>query len=160
MSGDKAKSGMTLERRRRVVESTATFGLILICVALIVPFFNPTDFALLSAFKWVYSAGALVFVVARVVNVSDPDESMRLKRLRRLEFWAGIAFVMAASFWFYEESHLAALGPWVGVLAVLRNTIMFSLVGAVIQIIASWLIVSQSRKQAADKAAGKKAGKR
>lgn len=147
---------MPLERRRRVVESTATFGLILICVALIVPFFNPSDFSVLRAFKWLYAAGALIFVVARVVNVSDPSDSMRLKRLRRLEFWAGIAFVMAASFWFYEEAHLAALGPWVGVLAILRNTIMFSLVGAVIQIIASWLIVSQSRKEEKEKISDKK----
>ena len=147
MAGKQIFPVSTPEGRRRLVESTATFGLILICVALLVPFFNPTDFHLVRIFKWVYAAGALIFVIARVVNVADPSDSVRMKRLRRLEFWAGVAFVMAAAFWFYEESHLASLGQYVGVLAILRDTIMFSLVGAVIQIIASWLIVSQARKE-------------
>ncbi|MDE6008252.1 MAG: hypothetical protein K2G90_03490 [Muribaculaceae bacterium] len=147
MSGNNFFNPASLARRRRMAESTATFGLLLICVALIVPFFNPENYAFLTGFKWVYSAGALIFLVARLINVSDPDESTRLRRLRRLEFWAGIAFVIAAGFWFYEENRLGALSQYVGVLAVLRNTIMFSLVGAVIQIIASWLIVGQGRKE-------------
>ncbi|MDE6576549.1 MAG: hypothetical protein K2J82_10950 [Muribaculaceae bacterium] len=147
MAGKNLFNPASISDRRRYVESTATFGLILICVALIVPFFNPTDFALLVSFKWVYAAGAIIFLIARVVNVSDPSDSIRLRRLRRLEFWAGIAFAMAAGFWFYQESHLASLGQYVGVLAILRNTIMFSLVGALIQIIASWMIVAQSRKE-------------
>lgn len=133
-----------LEKRRKQVEATATFGLLLICAALVAPFFNPSDLASLGIYKWIYSAGALIYTVARVVNVADPADSMRLRRLRRMEFWAGMAFVMAAAFWFYTEVHL---GPNAGVLAVLRNTILFTLVGAVIQIISSWLIASQARKE-------------
>ena len=147
MSGKTIFDPSSLPKRRRMAEHTATFGLLLVCVALIVPFFNPANMALVSIFKWVYGAGALIFTIARVVAVNDPADSTRLRRLRRLEFWSGIAFVIGAFFWFYEESHLASLGPYVGVLAILRNTIMFSLVGAVIQLIASWLIVSQSRKE-------------
>lgn len=136
--------GMTLEKRRKMVESTATFGLLLVCVALVSPFAGLGNMNILSVFKWIYAAGALIYVVARVVNVNDPGDSMRLRRLRRLEFWAGVAFMLAAAFWFYEEQHL---GPYAGPLAVMRNTILFTLVGAAIQVIASWMIVSRTKKE-------------
>lgn len=136
--------GMTLEKRRKMVESTATFGLLLVCIALVAPFAGFGNMEILSAFKWVYSAGALIYTVARMVNVNDPADSMRLRRLRRLEFWAGMAFIMATAFWFYEEKHL---GAYSGPLAVMRNTIMFTLAGAAIQVIASWMIVSCTKKE-------------
>ena len=135
-------SGNRVKLRKRV-EATATFGLLLICVALIAPFTNPADLMFLQKFKWVYCAGALIYIVARVVNVNDPADSTRLRRLRRMEFWAGAAFIIGGAFWFYQETHL---GAYAGVLAVMRDTIMFTLAGALIQVIASWLIVSQSKK--------------
>lgn len=136
-----------IERRRKLAESTATFGLLLICVALVVPFASPTDLAFVGIFKWVYSAGALIFTIARIVGVNDPSDSRRLRRLRRLEFWAGVAFIFGAAFWFYKDSHLSSLGQYVGVLAILRDTIMLTLAGALIQIIASWMIVSVAKKE-------------
>lgn len=98
----------------------------------------------LKIFKWVFSAGALIYTVARVVNVNDPSDSSRMRRLRRMEFWAGATFIVGAACWFYNEGHL---GPYAGVLAVLRDTIMFTLAGALIQIIASWMIVSRAKKE-------------
>lgn len=133
-----------IEKRRKLIESTATFGLILICVALIAPFAGTSDLEMLKTFKWIYCAGALIYVVARVVNAMDPSDSLRMRRLRRLEFWAGVAFIAGGAFWFYQEGHL---GEYAGVLAVMRDTIMFTLAGALIQIIASWLIVSQAKKE-------------
>ena len=135
---------MTLEKRRKMVESTATFGLLLVCIALVSPFVGFGNMKILSIFKWLYSAGALIYTVARGVAVNDPSDSMRLRRLRRLEFWAGVAFIMAAAFWFYEERHL---GPYARPLAVMRNTIMFTLAGAAIQVIASWMIVAHTKKE-------------
>ena len=67
-----------LEKRRKAMEGTATFGLLLICVALVAPFVSPGDFSILRAFKWVYSAGALVYVIARVVGARDPRDSARV----------------------------------------------------------------------------------
>lgn len=133
-----------IEKRRKLIESAATFGLILICVALVAPFVSPSDLEILKSFKWIYCVGALIYVVARVVNSTDPSGSMRMRRLRRLEFWAGVAFIVGGAFWFYQEGHL---GEYAGVLAVMRDTIMFTLAGALIQIIASWLIVSQAKKE-------------
>ena len=147
-----ALSGEALEKRRKQVEGTATFGLILICVALVAPFTNPDNFGLLSIFRWIYGAGALIYLIARVVDVTDPGESLRLRRLRRMEFWAGVSFGIATFFWFYSQYHIQeVLGANAGILVVMRNTIMFTLVGAVIQIIASWLIYSQTKKDLANK---------
>lgn len=61
-----------------------------------------------------------------------------------MEFWAGVAFMVGAAFWFYQEGHL---GKYAGILAVMRDTIMFTLAGALIQIISSWMIMSQSKKE-------------
>lgn len=141
VSGDNRKSNLA--------EGMATFGLLLICVSLVIPFFSPSDFTLVKILKWVYSAGALIYVVARIIGARAPGESVRMRRLLRMEFWGGVAFMVGAAFWFYTESHL---GPYAGMLALLRQTILFTLVGAAIQVIASWLIVSCQRKE---KGAGK-----
>ena len=93
--------------------------------------------------------------MARIVGVRDPRDTLRVRRLRRMEFWGGVAFGMGAFFWFYQEAHL---GPFAGMLALMRNTIMFTLVGALIQVIASWMIAS--RKLAESKEQGGKNKKR
>lgn len=141
-------TGAALEKRRKQVEASATFGLILICVALVAPFTAVGTGEYLKVFRWIYGSGALIYLVARVVDISDPQESTRLRRLRRMEFWAGIAFGLATAFWFIGQHRL---GDMAGPLAILQNTITFTLVGALIQIIASWLIYSQTKKDLRDK---------
>lgn len=130
-----------LARRRKIVEAVATFGLILVAVGLAAPFVDMTDTAYLSMFKWVYAPGALLFTVARVCDRPDPSEDMRVRRLRRMEFWAGVAFCIGAFFWFYNDDRYSRfLLSGVGALTYLRETILFSLVGAFLQLIASWMI--------------------
>lgn len=133
-----------LEKRRKQVEGTATFGLILIAVALVSPLTTPSSTEYLSVFRWIYGAGALIYLISRIVGVSDPEGSLRLRRLRRMQCWAGVAFGIATAFWFIGQHRL---GDSAGAGAVLWNTIMFTLVGAVIQIISTWLIYSQSKKE-------------
>jgi hypothetical protein len=135
------------EKTRRMAENVAMVGLLLLAIALMAPLFNLLDPTKLYLFKWIYAAGALIYVTARSVNVNDPGDTFRLKRLRRLEFWAGVAFVIGGACWFYNTSRL---GEYAGVLAILRPTILMSLVGAMIQIIASWLIASQVKKDKID----------
>ena len=144
MSAKNRLTGAALEKRRKQVEGTATFGLILICIALVSPFTNPANLYLLSIFRWIFGAGALIYLIARTVDITDPQESLRLRRLRRMEFWAGVSFGIATAFWFYNQHHL---GEYMGMLTILRTTILFTLVGAVIQIIASWLIYTQAKKE-------------
>lgn len=144
MSEKTQLSGDALARRRRRAESSATFGLILICVAMLAPFASPASTWIMEAARWIYAAGTLIFLIARAVNVNAPGDSSRLRRLRRMEFWAGVAFLAGAAFWFYQMVHL---GPWAGVLAVMRDTVMFTLAGAIIQIVASWMIVARQKKE-------------
>lgn len=141
-------TGAELEKRRKQVEATATFGLILICVALVAPFTSPTSMEYLNVFRWIYGAGTVIYLVARIVDINDPKDSPRLRRLRRMEFWAGVSFGLATAFWFIGQHRL---GQYAGALAVLQNTIMFTLVGALIQIVASWLIYSQTKKELKDR---------
>ena len=133
-----------IEKRRRLFENTATFGLLLVAVALVVPFanFGSTDF--LRPFKWVFGSGAIIYLISRIVNVSDPDESLRIRRLRRIQFWAGVALGVATFFWFYNEDKL---GPYAGPGAILRDTVLFSLVAALLQLISSWMITWRQRKE-------------
>lgn len=143
-----------MARRRKKMEAMATFGLILVAVALLAPFASYLNGNLrlqssgtgpLAVYKWIYAAGALIFTAARLVNVSDPKESLRIRRIRRLEFWAGMAFCIGAFFWFYNERKLTMM--YVAPMAILRDTVVFSLAGAMIQIIASWMLVWRQNKE-------------
>lgn len=143
-------TGAALEKRRKQVEGIATFGLILICVALVAPFTDPLNNDYLKVFRWIYGSGAIIYIIARVVDISDPKDSQRLKRLRRMELWAGVSFGLATAFWFIGQ-HRFHDDKFIGSLAILQNTIMFTLVGALIQIVASWLIYSQTKKELRDR---------
>ena len=133
-----------IEKRRRRMENLSLIGLILLCVGLVVPFANIGSDILQTIFKYVYAAGALIYTGARMVNVNGPNDSLRLRRLRRLELWAGIAFIVGGFFWFYNSARYPNIGFS---LAVMRDTIMFTLVGALIQVIASWMIAYRMKKE-------------
>lgn len=130
--------------KRRICENVATVGLLMVCVAMLGPFLLGAQPMVMKVFCWIYAAGALVYTVARMIDVSDPRESVRLRRMRRMEFWAGIAFCIASGFWFYTTQRL---GDQAGVLALMRNTVLFTIVGAALQTIASWMIVSRMKKE-------------
>lgn len=144
MANDTNETKFQKQKRNRAAERSATFGLLLVCVALVAPFAVGKSMETLSVYKWIYSAGALVFLMARLVGAADSSLSKRLRRIKRMEFWAGAAFAAGAFMWFHAESRL---GPFAGPLAVLHNTIMFTLAGAVIQIVAVQLAWSVSRKE-------------
>jgi hypothetical protein len=148
MSHKNNPSGTTNDAKREKLhkfsEIGANIGMLLLCAGLMIPLFNLTNIAVLSIFKWIYTAGALIFFISRGVGASDQSGTTRLRRLRRLEFWAGVAFVLAASLWFYKEQRLPENA---GALYVVKDTILFSMVGAVVQIIASWLTYFATKKK-------------
>ena len=135
----------SLEKRRRYVEVAASVGLLLVLVAMMAPFLGGLLGNSMVWAKWVYAGGALVYTVARVVNVNAPGDSLRLRRLRRLEFWAGMCFVIGAAFWFYKLQYYS--GFFAGPLAVMRQTVAFTMAGAVLQIVASWMIAARMKKE-------------
>ncbi|MBD5207794.1 MAG: hypothetical protein HDS79_05950 [Bacteroidales bacterium] len=133
-----------LTRRRRVAESLSTLGLFFLALSLVVPFAQIGNGAFQGAFKWVFAAAALLYTGARLIPVNAPDDSLRLKRMRRLEVWAGILFCVASFFWFYKSARLGEFGFS---LALIHDTILFTLAGAIIQIIASWMIAYRMKKE-------------
>lgn len=136
----------TLEQRRKYVEMAASAGLLLVLAAMIVPFFPGLPVCVSEAAKWVYAIGALAYTVARVVNVNAPDDPLRVRRMRRLEFWAGMCFIVGSAFWFYKLKYYDGL--LVGPLAVMQQTVAFTMAGAVIQIVAGVMISRRSGKSA------------
>lgn len=147
------EKNINMESRRKKVEGCATFGLLLVCAGLIAPFASTDNATLISVFKWIYTTGALIYTIARVVNVNDPGDSMRLRRLRRMEMWAGICFCVGAGFWFYNSARFAGI---LFSLPVMNNTIVFTLAGAMIQVVASWMIAARMKKERSGEANDKK----
>lgn len=142
---DTRTSKRDVEKIRKYVEATATFGLLLVLAAMVTPFAQGMAASSLAWARWIYAAGALIYTVARVVNVNDPQDSLRLRRLRRLEFWAGMCFIVGAAFWFYRMKYFESMSA--GTLAVMQQTVAFTMAGAAIQIIASWMIASRMKKE-------------
>lgn len=134
-----------LEKRRKYVEAGAALGLLLVLAAMMAPFLESLTGHSMMWSRWVYAAGALVYTGARVVDVNAPGDSHRLRRLRRLEFWAGVCFIVGGAFWFYKLQYYS--GFYAGPLAVLRQTVAFTMAGAVIQIVASWMIAFRMKKE-------------
>lgn len=140
-----SKSPASLERRMKYMEAFAVVGLLLVLAAMAAPFVAAFSGSSLHWARWIYAAGALVYTVARVVDVNAPGDSLRLRRLRRLEFWAGMCFIIGAAFWFYKMQYYSGLiaGP----IAVMRQTVAFTMAGAVLQIVASWMISYRMKKE-------------
>lgn len=138
-------SPASLRRRTRIVETIASVGMILLLAGMFLPLLDRMETTHLSLFKWVFTTGAAMFWGARCVSISRPGESLRLRRMRRMEFWAGACFGVAAFFWFYNESKMG--GPAIGPLAILKDTILFALAGAVLQLVAAWMIYFRQKKE-------------
>lgn len=100
----------------------SSLGLLLIAVAVVIPIasggFPETPF-----YKWLYSAGALVCLIAMIFTPSVPKSApMRTRRWARIEAWSSIFFCVATFFLWYPGS-----AP--------RDWLAFTLAGAVIRII-------------------------
>ena len=139
------KTPAQIEALRRKVETTATFGLLMVAVGLALPFIDVFSELWSEIGRWVYVLGAVIYVIARMVKITDPADTMRIRRLLRLEFWAGVAFLIGAGLWFYKAIKFADVTHGAG-LVIMKDTVLFTLVGAAIQLIASWMIYFQRKK--------------
>ena len=137
-----------LERRRKMVEICSTFGLILVAVGMLVPFAAIDNSSLIMAMKVVYAIGAVVYTVARMINVNSPTDSTKLKRMRRMEMWGGFCFILGGFFWFYNSARYPLIPFSV---AVMRDTVAFTMAGAIIQVVASWMITARMKKEMSNK---------
>lgn len=113
----------------------AILGMLLIAAGTLIPILS-ARYAIYRdippTFKYIYAAGALMILIARLFNTYK-GKIVRLKRLRRIETWSGVFFCAAAFFLFYEPD-------------TTRNWIAFTLAGAAIQLYASFMIPRTIRK--------------
>lgn len=100
-----------------------TLGLLLIVAGTFMPIFN---FLQGTAYRYVYAAGAVTLLIARLFTPYT-GRVMRVKRLSRIEAWSAIFFCVAAFFMFYEPR-------------AARDWLAFTLAGGVIQIYTSIMI--------------------
>lgn len=137
------------ESRRRLLATTeilANIGLVFVAVGLVSPIVGFENPVWIEVFKWVFTVGAAFYTGARLAGSFAKEENFRIRRLRRLEVWAGFAFCVAAFFWFYNTRHVDfETMPYMS-FKMFQETILFTLVGALIQIVASWMLSSAIRK--------------
>lgn len=144
---DVAQENYKLARRRKLVETLAAIGMIVIAASMLVTLLNLTNETMVSVCKYFFTAGSLIFTAARSVNISPKGESLRLRRMRRMEFWSGVSFLAAAFFWFYNSTQTVSVNNLAVTVSMLRETIVFTIAGAAIQVIASWLIYYREKKE-------------
>ena len=132
MSNKKKSAAKVPESPRKldlVMNLVANIGLITIVVGAAMPLFHaPIDTA-----QFVYAAGACLTLVGRIF-VPYRGDNTRIRRLFSMQIFAALAFVTAAFFMFYNDSQ-----P--------NDWIAFTIVGAVLQIYASFMIEHLQRKE-------------
>lgn len=108
------------------------FGLLLILLATVAPFFLRDYEWALTSYRYVFAAGAAILLIARLMQRRTASD-LRLSRLYRLEVWVAVIFCVAAFFLFYPGAEL-------------RDWIAFTLAGATLQAYTSIAIPARESK--------------
>ena len=77
----------------------AAAGLLLVFIATAMPLLKLDG----TAFRYIYAAGALCVLIGRACNPC-PVPDLRIRRLYRIEVWAGVIFCVGAFFLFYPRA--------------------------------------------------------
>ena len=100
MNHRKAQSASTLTMAAWI----ANIGLLLVLAGTAIPLFSHTMFL---TTRWIFSAGAILAFAGklwgRIAAPADASEPVRLTRMRRLEVWSALMFVVAAVFMFLRN---------------------------------------------------------
>lgn len=108
-----------------------TVGMLLLAVGIVIPIITFDIQA--DTFRYIYAAGALLLVIGRIFTPYQGD-NLRVKRLCRIESWSAIFFCMSAFLLFYDKTSL-------------RDALVFTLAGGLIQIYTSIMIPAADRKK-------------
>ena len=121
----------------------ATAGLLAVAIATLLPILNVlvAQGAAGTWWKYLYAAGALCFLVAKLVTPYR-GEHPRIKRLYRIESWSAIFFCVAAFFLFYNGT-------------VSRDSWAFTLAGGVLLVFTTIAIPRTVRRELRDNASKK-----
>lgn len=106
----------------------AVVGLLCVVTATALPLFHIGG----EAIRWIYAAGAVCVLVGRALGQAPKSAPLRVRRLYRMEVWAGIMFCAGAFFMFYTPARM--------------DYMAFTLAGGVIEVYASLMIPRAWRK--------------
>ncbi len=123
----------TREQKTQISNIMVVIGLFIMAVMALLPLLNIN----LEWMRWVFAAGTLIVLVARILgNYNGP--SLRIRRLHRILISSGILYCASALMMFISRG----TNDWIA----------FLLAGIVIQLYASWMI-EREEKNDGDKAA-------
>lgn len=97
------------------------------------PFFLSAWQPAMDYYRYVYSAGAVILLIARFIQGRSSSD-LKLRRLYRLEIWEAVIFCVAAVFLFYPGAQL-------------RDWVAFTLAGAALQAYTSIAIPARESKK-------------
>ena len=112
----------------------AVAGLLLVVIATAMPLLRIAS----PAMKWIYAAGAVAVAVGRGCNPAPKGSGLRVRRLFRLEMWAGILFCVGAFCLCYPK-------------AGAMDYMAFTLAGGVIEVYASLMLPRAAKADAKQK---------
>ena len=107
--------------RTSIISLASSLGLLLLAVAIVIPLVEG-GFPTSPLYKIIFSAGALICLLASLFNKAPKDMPVREKRWHRIEAWSSIFFCDGAFFLWWPGG-----SP--------RDWLAFTLAGAVIRII-------------------------
>lgn len=121
------------ERKNTGRETATTWlgvaGLLLIAVGTMLPLFRIIS----SVSRIIFTTGAAAILVSRIARPSGKGMELRLRRLRRIEFWAAVIFCFGAFFQWYPDA-----GP--------MDWLAFTLAGGALEAYVSIMIPRVQRK--------------
>lgn len=123
--------------RAWLTDIASPVALLLILAATAVPFVLRGNATAMEVYRYVYAAGALALLLARLFTPVRGISDLRLRRLMRIESWSAVFFCTASFFSFYQPCEL-------------RDWVAFTLAGAALQVFTSIAIPRRS-KALADK---------
>ncbi len=115
-----------------IANIAAPIGLLLVFAATAAPFVMIRTQWPLQWYPYVYAAGAVILLVARLMRRYRTNDE-RLRRLYRLERWAPVIFIVAVGLLFYNPT-------------ILRDWLAFTLAGAIVQIYTGFAIPARQKK--------------
>lgn len=84
------------QKNKKIISWAITAGMLLIAAGVLMPLLGYS----IEVYRWIFSAGALITLIGRIMNRYDGNV-LRVKRLYRIEVWSSIFFCAAAFFMFY-----------------------------------------------------------
>ena len=118
---------MDQNKRTSISSVLVLIGLLVMAVMALMPLLNLNR----EWMRWVFAAGAVIVLAARVMGVYN-GPSLRIKRLHRILIFSGVLYCASALMMFFSRG----TNDWIG----------FLLAGVMVQLYASWMIDRESAK--------------